>query len=254
MESQQQSCLRIVRRGIGIISRLLIVAGAALLAFYAVAAIHSLVMSRMALRQFSQDHQTEKAHRPLKASISTQPPAAHQIKDQIVDFRLWSSKRIAAYNKTLAKQIAPPEAVLEIPRIGLEVPVFDGTDDLTLNRGAGRIIGTALPGQGGNLGIAGHRDGFFRGLKDVAVGDSIQLETAAGTENYRVDQIQIVKPNDVQVLKDRALPTLTLVTCYPFYYVGNAPLRYIVQASATGNRAIQKPGVQFEPTAGKPGN
>ena len=78
--------------------------------------------------------------------------------------------------------------------------MFDGTDDVTLNRGVGRITGTARPGQGGNVGIAGHQDGFFRGLKDVVVGDRIELQTPTRTETYQVDQIQIVKPTDVQVL------------------------------------------------------
>jgi sortase A len=250
MASQGKSRLGIALKAMGITSRLLIAAGAVLLVFYAVATIHSLVMSRLALRQFSEEQHTKKAELPLQPSIPPKP-AAPPIKKRSVDFSLWSSQRVAAFKKAFARQTAPPEAVLEIPRIGLEAPVFDGTDDLTLNRGVGRIIGTARLDQEGNLGIAGHRDGFFRGLKDVVVGDSIQLKTSAGTETYRVDQIRIVKPNDVQVLKDRAVPTLTLVTCYPFYYIGNAPLRYIVRASVAGRSASLRPGVDFRSTAGK---
>ena len=254
MSGQGKSRLRITFGAIGIASRLLIVAGVALVVFYAVATIHSLVMSRIALRQFSKSQLTKKVQLPLQPSTPIKPVVSPPIQQRSVDFSLWSSQRIAAFKKVLARQTAPPAAVLEIPRIGLEVPVFNGTDDLTLNRGVGRIAGTAQLGQSGNLGIAGHRDGFFRGLKDVVVGDSIQLETADGTNTYRVDQIRIVKPNDVQVLKDRAVPTLTLVTCYPFYYVGNAPLRYIVRASVAGQRPNQKTGVRSNPTAGKLGN
>lgn len=254
MASQGRSRLKVGGRAIGFTSRLLIVAGAALLVFYAVATIHSLVMSRMALRRFSEARHAKKAQLPLHSSTPSKPVAAPHIEKQHVDFSLWSSQRIAAFKKALAQQIAQPEAVLEIPRIGLEVPVFDGTDALTLNRGVGRIIGTARLGQAGNLGIAGHRDGFFRGLKDVVVGDSIQLETTEGTETYRVDQIRVVKPNNVQVLENRAVPTLTLVTCYPFYYAGSAPFRYIVRASVAEGSPNRKPDVELNSTAGRLGN
>ena len=254
MASQGKSGLNVAKRAIGITSRLLIVAGAALLVFYAVATIHRLVMSRMALSQFSEVQPPPKTHLPPQSSTPTKPAVAPQIKKKHVDFSLWSSQRIAAFKKVFAKQTAPPEAVLEIPRIGLEAPVFEGTDDLTLNRGVGWISGTAHLGQSGNVGIAGHRDGFFRGLKDVVVGDSIQLKTTEGTKTYRVDQIRVVKPNNIQVLENRAVPTLTLVTCYPFYYVGSAPLRYIVRASVAEESPSRKPGVESHSTAGDFGN
>ncbi len=131
----------------------------------------------------------------------------------------------------MGKQSGVPLAVLTIPKIGLEVPLFDGTDEITLNHAVGRIAGTAQPGEEGNIGIAGHRDGFFRGLKDVEVGDAIELKTRKGTDMYFVDQTQIVKPNQVEVLQPRDVPSLTLVTCYPFYFLGSAPQRYIVTAS-----------------------
>jgi len=123
------------------------------------------------------------------------------------------------------------------------VPVFDGTDDLTLNRGVGRIIGTAKVGDTGNIGIAGHRDGFFRGLKDISVGDEIDLTMTTQKTIYLVDQIEIVSPSDVQVLGPRSAPSLTLVTCYPFYFVGDAPQRFIVHASM----ASRQPPVSSEP-------
>ena len=151
-----------------------------------------------------------------------------------MDDRLWSAKRIIAFKETLTNSTAPPIAVLRIPRIGLEVPVLEGTDEVNLNRGVGRIEGTATPGGGGNLGIAGHRDGFFRGLKDVARGDAITLETLSGPETYVIDSIQIVTPDDVSVLDPTTQPVLTLVTCFPFYFVGDAPERYIVRAVRQG--------------------
>jgi sortase A len=166
-----------------------------------------------------------------------------------LDFSLWSEKRIQAYKAALGMKFDAPLAVLAIPRIGLEVPVFDGTDDLILNRGAGRISGTAKPGQPGNIGIAAHRDGFFRGLKDIRVGDRIELRTQGDASLYAVDDIEIVQPTDVTVLRNRSSPSLTLVTCYPFYFVGDAPQRYIVHASIVDsdktaaskfNSAIQK--------------
>jgi sortase A len=234
---------RVAERAVGILGRFLLVTGAVLIGVYVVARIHAEVMSRAALRQFSEAEQKEPA--PSSAS-GTQPGAKHN-----VDFSLWSMKRITLYEDSLSKQFAPPLAVLEIRKIGLEVPVFDGTDDLTLNRGVGRITGTARPGLGGNVGIAGHRDGFFRCLKDIVVGDRVELRTPTRTETYQVDQIRIVKPTDVQVLDDRSVPTLTLVTCYPFYFIGNAPQRYIVRATASDDALNRKASIQPNAALGK---
>jgi sortase A len=89
---------------------------------------------------------------------------------------LWDSARIRAYKKTLGVEMSRPEAVLRVPKVGIEVPVFEGTSDLVLNRGVGHVSGTAMPGENGNMAISGHRDGFFRGLKDVAVGDRIEVQ------------------------------------------------------------------------------
>lgn len=151
------------------------------------------------------------------------------------NFSLWDSKRIEAYKNALIKKVDPPLAVLRIDRIGLLVSVYEGTDDLTLDRGSGHIADTTPINGTGNVGIAGHRDGFFRGLKDVSIGDDIQLITAESTYTYTVDQILIVKPEDLWVLNAKQKPTLTLVTCYPFYFVGHAPQRYIVQATLKGS-------------------
>ena len=128
----------------------------------------------------------------------------------------------SAYQVVSGESRKPVEslAVLRIPALHLEVPVLEGTDEVTLNRGVGRIAGTSLPGQGGNIGIAGHRDGFFRRLKDIRTGDAIELVTISGTDVFVVDQIRITSPADVSVLRPRAKHSLTLVTCYPFYFVG----------------------------------
>ena len=147
-----------------------------------------------------------------------------------VDQSLWSEDRIAAYQESLDHRFEPPLAVLRIPRIALEVPVLPGIDELTLNRAAGHIPGTPLPGQPGNVALAAHRDGFFRGLKDLELGDRLELETLVGTQGFVVTRLTVVAPADVHVLEPTPAPTLTLVTCYPFYFVGKAPRRYIVRA------------------------
>ena len=151
--------------------------------------------------------------------------------DEEVDFSLWGAKRIRDYKASLAIEKRLPLAVLSIDRLRIRVPVFEGTDDLALNRGAGWILGTARPGEAGNIGIASHRDGFFRGLKDIAVGDEVVVTTRDEQGTYLVDEIEIVGPEQVEVLQPRRSPSVTLVTCYPFYFIGDAPRRFIVHAS-----------------------
>jgi len=157
---------------------------------------------------------------------SGQPSAAPP-----VDVSLWSEKRIAAWHDALRVPGPEPLGVLRIPRLRLEVPVLEGTDEITLNRAVGHIEDTAALGIDGNAGIAGHRDGFFRGLKDVADGDVVELETLRqGKETYRVTQTWIVAPEDVWVLDPTPARSITLVTCFPFYFIGSAPQRFIVRA------------------------
>jgi sortase A len=122
--------------------------------------------------------------------------------------------------------------------VHLQVPVLEGTDDFTLNRAAGHIAGTAAPGDEGNVGIAGHRDGFFRALKDIRVGDDVDLQTQRTDAHYSVDETLIVSAEDVYVLEARAKPSLTLVTCYPFYILGSAPKRFIVHASVLSSTPL----------------
>jgi sortase A len=147
---------------------------------------------------------------------------------------LWDGKRIQAYEKSLHVKIAPPLAVLRVPELGIEAPVLEGTGDAAMNRGVGHIESSAWPGERGNVAIAGHRDGFFRALKDVKVGEVVELErqTRAGmkSEQYKVERILVVEPTDRSVVAPTTDTTLTLVTCYPFYFVGSAPKRFVVQA------------------------
>jgi sortase A len=146
------------------------------------------------------------------------------------DMTLWARGRIHAWQASLTRQAPPPLAILRIPNIRLEVAVLPGTDTLALNRGVGHIEDTAMPGTDGNAGIAGHRDGFFRGLKDITTGDVIELETLDGRLVYHVERTWIVDPQDVSVLAPTSGRSLTLVTCYPFYSIGPAPQRFIVRA------------------------
>jgi sortase A len=148
-----------------------------------------------------------------------------------VNFAPWLPKRVVAYKNSRSAKKDLPLAILRIPKISLEVPVFNDTDDLTLNYGVGRILGTAQLAEPGNLGIAGHRDGFFRGRKDVKVNDTIELARPGQIYEYVITDMKIVSPEDVSVLSPTPAPTLTLVTCFPFYFVGDAPKRYIIRAS-----------------------
>jgi sortase A len=119
---------------------------------------------------------------------------------------------------------------IEIARIGLSAMILEGTSGQMLRRAVGHIPGTSLPGQQGNVAIAGHRDSFFRPLRKVQRNDEIILTTLEGSYHYFVDSTQVVAPEDTQVLKDSSDAILTLITCYPFYFVGPAPKRFIVRA------------------------
>ena len=119
---------------------------------------------------------------------------------------------------------------LSIPRLNLSVMVFEGDDAGILKRGAGHIPSTSLPRDNGNLGIAAHRDTYFRPLRLIRPRDVIEFTTPEGVSRYTVTDIEIVRPSDIQVLSNAPGRDLTLVTCYPFYYLGSAPQRWIVHA------------------------
>ena len=159
------------------------------------------------------------------------PPVARlDVPRTDVDQTLWDRGRVRAYTRALTRPTPAPMAVLRIPRLGLEAPVLEGTDEWTLDRGVGHIEGTARPEDTGNVGLAGHRDSFFRVLKDIAEGDVLELAVPGRVRRYRVEKVSIVRQDDVQVLAPTPGPRLTLVTCYPFYFVGPAPDRFIVHA------------------------
>jgi sortase A len=126
---------------------------------------------------------------------------------------------------------------LQAPTVKMSATVLEGSDDGTLSRGAGHIEDTPFPGEPGNVGIAGHRDTVFRPLRHIQVGDPLELTTADRLYKYQISKTVIVGPNDVYVLDPTEKPTLTLVTCYPFEYVGHAPKRFIVQALLVGDEA-----------------
>jgi sortase A len=211
----------------------LLLAGIALLAFYLGAQAHSFLLSRIALWGIEE------------AQVDAASNASNSAEGQKADFSLWDKARIKSYRASLALAVQPPIAILSIRRLQLKVPVFDGTDDLILNRGLGRITGSAKPGSDGNLAIAGHRDGFFRVLKDVQLGDVVEIGTTAEKDTYVVDRTTIVDPRDTSVLEPESRTSLTLVTCYPFYFIGDAPQRFIVKASLKQREFLQA-------SAGKP--
>ena len=201
------------------IARALWIVGAMLITSYGAARVYADASSREGIERFARA-------RALAGSVSNEA-----VVDP--DQSRWSENRIRAYAQGPAQQTQIiPKALLHIPRVKLTVPVYADTSNSTLNRGAGLIAGTASPEVAGNTGIAAHRDSFFRALKDVALGDRIEIEHFSGTRAYRVSALYIVSPDDMRPLEQTQHSVVTLVTCYPFYYVGSAPQRYIVRAVA----------------------
>jgi sortase A len=148
---------------------------------------------------------------------------------------LAEANRERAVGLDMAGRAGSPLGRIEISRIGLGAMIMEGVDDSTLRRAVGHIPGTPLPGQLGNVAIAGHRDTFFRALRNVRKDDEITMATLNGSYRYRVDSITLVEPEDTQVLEDSDDAILTLVTCYPFDFVGSAPKRFVVRARRVHN-------------------
>ena len=212
--NQRTRWLRIVEIGA-------LLAGTALLGYYTVVRVQGSLASSAAIEEFERSI----------ASKAAEPEPASGLPSQLpVDTTLWSEGRIEEYERDAGADLGLPLAILRIPSVGIEVPIFEGTDEAALNRGAGRIEGTAFPGSDGNVGLASHRDGFFRPLEDISLGDAVVIQDLEETTEYIVDDLRIVKPTDVWVLDATENPTVTLVTCYPFYFVGSAPQRFIVRA------------------------
>jgi sortase A len=210
--------------------------GIALLAVFAGLRLEGAIGRKAALRDFAERKASLSAPAVPAAAVSAPAPSRSLGDFLSPDMSLWSPERMRGFRESLAHPYQTL-AVLRVPRIGLEVPVLEGTDESALNRGVGHISYTPQFGVAGNVGVAGHRDGFFRGLKDVNEGDVIEVETLSARQSYTIRRISIVSPDRVDVLAPSAESTLTLVTCYPFYFVGDAPQRYIVRASLDGAAA-----------------
>jgi sortase A len=154
-----------------------------------------------------------------------------------VEAKRFQAQQAAIFEKA-AKAKAAPRAMpagglvgmLDVPRLKMTTPVVEGDDDGTLKRAVGHLPDTPFPWEKGNSALAGHRDGLFRPLKDVKIGDEIRFRTTSEQLRYRVTKTSIVKPDDVSVLEPGSTETLTLITCYPFNYVGSAPKRFVVHA------------------------
>jgi sortase A len=202
--------------------------GVALLGLYVGANLHSFLFSRIALWSFN------------TSAVSAATKGGQDANNEKVDVSLWGKARIKAYHASLALKLEPAVAVLTIRRLHLTVPVFEGTDEIILNRGVGRITGTGSPGADGNLAIAGHRDGFFRALKDIQLGDFVEIETPTERDTYVVGATKIVDPKDVTVLEPSRFASVTLVTCYPFYFIGDAPERFVVRGSLMHREFLQQ--------------
>jgi sortase A len=133
---------------------------------------------------------------------------------------------------------------LSVPRLHLSAMVREGIDGNTLQVAVGHVPATALPGQAGNVGLAGHRDTFFRGLRDLRSGDEIQISTLSGDFQYTVESLIVVEPDDIGVLAPSPENMLTLVTCYPFSYIGTAPKRFVVRARQVSPPTVPPPTVE----------
>ena len=162
-----------------------------------------------------------------------QADETRQFQQQVKDFKPAIASEGSVHEVSFRPLTGKPLGEIELTRIGVTAMILEGTDDRTLRRAVGHIPGTPLPGQPGNVAIAGHRDTFFRALRNVRQDDEITLMTLEGSYRYHVESISVVGPEDTQVLDNSGGDILTLVTCYPFYFVGPAPRRFIVRARRT---------------------
>jgi sortase A len=150
------------------------------------------------------------------------------------DTRLWSDGRKQALARLLSGTPASAEALLLLPGQERGIAVYDGATEAHMTLGAGRLVETSPLDGDGNIALSAHRDGAFRVLKDLAVGDQLRLQTGSRERVFEVTTLAVVRPDAVHVLAPTARTTLTLITCYPFYFIGSAPERYVVQAQLAG--------------------
>ncbi|MDF3013843.1 MAG: sortase family protein LPXTG-site transpeptidase [Cellvibrio sp.] len=202
--------------------------GLALLGYALMAKIHGAEASDAGLRAFA----SAAANDVADSNSSDAPDSLLNVEAlQHLDQSLWSKKRIAQFTDIHNTDKETPLAVLRIDDLRIVVPIYSGATDFNLNRGAGWIEETAPVDGRGNIGIAAHRDSFFRALKDARRGQKMTLQTLQGTRYFTLANIQIINPSEISVLEPSSSSKLTLVTCYPFYHVGSAPQRYIVTAT-----------------------
>jgi sortase A len=168
--------------------------------------------------------------------LSTYAQIAHQYRSSTLDAERAEPAVVGDREHAADLREGDVMARLEIPRIGISVMVLHGTEESTLTLGAGHVPGTPSPGGDGNLVIAAHRDTFFRRLEGIRAGDRIRILTVGQTYEYVVDSIETVDPEDTRVMESRGRQELTLITCYPFSFVGSAPNRFIVHASPLTSR------------------
>lgn len=220
-----------------------LVAGLACLGVWALARAEGALAGAEALEQ------ARRSFGPQAASAPPQPPdlGALERRLSLPNTGDWDSRRVELWRLARQEAREAPVAILEYPRLGLEVAVLEGVGEAELNRGAGRIPGTAPPGRG-NCGIAGHRDGYFRVLEKASVGDRLLLTSNRGTGEYEVVSLDVVPPEDVSVLEDSGRPELTLVTCHPFRFLGSAPNRFVLRAQ----RVAWRDGVRDGASRQKP--
>jgi len=188
----------------------------------------SLSLLESSLFQAYQSWQFERATKSLQT-----PTGGADFRPQTLPVDREGGNDLRVANPVIVRPASPALGQIEISSIGLTAMILEGTDDSTLRRAVGHIPGTPLPGRSGNVAIAGHRDTFFRPLRNIRKDDDIKLSTLNGSCLYRVDSTRVVEPEDIQVLEASDEAILTLVTCYPFNFVGSSPKRFIVRAHRT---------------------
>ncbi|WP_159437708.1 class D sortase [Ferrimonas marina] len=219
------------------------IGSAAMLAFL-LSRLHAQVGASEGIAEFEQMRQALAATAVAEQSEAQQgvdavsEPVASAAEDETPalavpepDQSLWSAGRKTHYQQALEQGSDSPMALLTIERIDLTVAVFEGVEERILNKGVGRVPTRGQWDGTHNLSLAAHRDSFFRRLGELELGDRIQLATVTGeSHQFEISDVLIVEPKDVHVMAPMEVPSITLITCYPFYYVGHAPQRYIVQA------------------------
>jgi LPXTG-site transpeptidase (sortase) family protein len=213
----------------------MLIAGVASLSVFAWLQFEQFYFEAQYLKEFDRMAAAVRQSRPPDPSVQSPPPAVPPpvIKEKTAPLEGVQENPIQE-DHPLSTGDMRVLARLRVSRVGLEVAVLEGIEGRALRRGAGWIPGTARPGEQGNVGIAAHRDTFFRPLREVRSGDRIELETLSAIQSYVVHSVYVVAPEAISVLQPTNEPTVTLVTCFPFDYVGPAPRRYIVQAVADG--------------------